>query len=189
MSASASSRPRPSWSIEARSSSDAARSASSPSWMRTLTRRCWALSCRSRWMRRRSRSAASRARTRARRRSRCRPAVRTRAQAMPPSHRLTSRTARRSGCLQDGHSEEHAERDQDAQEHHSRRTGGYRSGGHPSAPKRASSSLVVLTISLPQQFAVRVRTAKPVPHSPRDTRSGVLREARWPSSHGSESPG
>ncbi len=56
MSASASSRPRPSWSIEARSSSDAARSASSPSWMRTLTRRCWALSCRSRWMRRRSRS-------------------------------------------------------------------------------------------------------------------------------------
>ena len=33
--------------------------------------------------------------------------------------------------------------------------------GIRSAPKRASSSLVVLTISLPQQFAVLVRTANP----------------------------
>ena len=91
---------------------------------------------------------------------------------------------RRGGCLQDWHSEEHAERDQDAQQHHPRRAGGYRSGGHPECtearfelPRRAHDSL-------PQQFAVLVRTAKPGV-VPRDTRSGVLRGARWPSSHGS----
>ena len=131
MSASASSRPRPSWSIEARSSSDAARSASSPSWMRTLTRRCWALSCRSRWMRRRSRSVASRARTRACRRSRCRAAVRTRAQTMPPSATASSRTTGAAGACRTGTARSTPREIRMLEQHHPHRAGGYCSGGHP----------------------------------------------------------
>ena len=90
---------------------------------------------------------------------------------------------RRGGCLQDRHSEEHAERDQDAQQHHTHRPGGNHSGGHPECTearlelsRRAhdrSPSWSPCEFARPKTGAV-----------PRDTRPGVLRWPGWPSSHG-----
>ena len=93
-------------------------------------------------------------------------------------HQADKQDHRRSGCLQDGHSEEHAERDRDAQEHHScharwvplRRA----SGVHRSALRAPSSCSFAPPADSPCGSARPSRC-----RSPRDTRSGVLRGPRF----------